>query len=223
MAMAAAALAGLSFLVIGESHMMYELRDALHADLDAQGAAYVHSVGACGASAIDWVKPRKVDCGAEKKNDAPAKLNTAGSETQAIKQLIASDKPDVVLLVIGDTMGSYDNETFPKAWAWQGVSALTKEIAATGTRCVWVGPPYGKAGGKYNKKDDRVERADRFLAANVSPCVYINSLKFARPGQWRTFDGQHFAADGYAAWSKAIVGEVTQMPMIEQLRKAKAQ
>lgn len=221
MATAAAALAGLTFLVIGESHMMYELNDAVHTDLQAQGAAYVHSVGGCGASAIDWVKPRKIDCGAEKKSGEPAKLNQTGTQTQPIKQLIASDKPDVVLLIIGDTMGSYANETFPKAWAWQGVTGLTKEIASTGTPCVWVGPPYGRAGGKYDKRDDKVERADRFLAANVSPCVYISSLKFAKPGQWRTFDGQHFAADGYTAWSKAIVGDLTQIPMIQQLRKQK--
>src|SRR5690554_3236605 len=109
MATAAAALAGLSFLVIGESHMMYELQDAIHADLRAQGAAYVHSVGACGASAIDWVQPRKVDCGAEKKGQEPGKVNPKVGQTQAIKQLIASDKPDVVLLIIGDTMGSYEN------------------------------------------------------------------------------------------------------------------
>lgn len=223
MAAAAAALAGLSFLVIGESHMLYELRDSIHADLNAQGAAYVHSIGACGASAIDWVKPRQVDCGQEKKGQESANINTTGMQTQSIKQLIASDKPDVVVLIIGDTMGSYDNDTFPKAWAWQGVSALTKEIASTGAACVWVGPAYGRAGGKYNKRDDRVERIDRFLASNVSPCVYIDSLKFAKPGQWRTFDGQHFAADGYAAWSKAIVGEVTQLPIIDQLKKEKTQ
>jgi len=155
MAAAAAALAGLSFLVIGESHMLYELRDSIHADLSAQGAAYVHSIGACGASAIDWVKPRQVDCGQEKKGQESANINTTGMQTQSIKQLISSDKPDVVVLIIGDTMGSYDNDTFPKAWAWQGVSTLTKEIASTGTACVWVGPAYGRAGGKYNKRDDR--------------------------------------------------------------------
>lgn len=223
MATAAAALAGLSFLVIGESHMMYELQDAIHADLRAQGAAYVHSVGACGASAIDWVQPRKVDCGAEKKGQEPGKVNPKVGQTQAIKQLIASDKPDVVLLIIGDTMGSYENEVFPKAWAWQGITSLTKEISGTRTPCVWVGPAYGKAGGKYDKRNDKVERADRFLAANVSPCVYINSLQFAKPGQWRTFDGQHFAAEGYAAWSKSIVTELTQIPMVRQLQNEKPQ
>ena len=63
-----------------------------------------------------------------------------------------------------DIMGSYDNPAFPKAWAWQGGSSLVKAIAATKTTCVWVGPAYGKAGGQYNKQDDRVERAARFAS-----------------------------------------------------------
>lgn len=221
MAATAATLAGLSFLVLGESHMIYELRDTLHADLDAQGAAYVHTVGACGASAIDWIKPKTVDCGAEKKGKEAAKVSGPGMQTRPISQLIEADKPDVVLVVIGDTMGSYDNPVFPKAWAWQGVTALTKAIASTKTTCVWVGPAYGKAGGKYNKQDDRVERAAKFLAGNVAPCIYIDSLAFAKPGAWRTFDGQHFTPDGYAAWSQAIVKQLGQLPQIQALSAKK--
>ncbi|WJJ94320.1 SGNH/GDSL hydrolase family protein [Neopusillimonas aromaticivorans] len=221
MSATAATLAGLSFLVLGESHMLYELRDRLYEDLKAGGASYVHVVGACGASAIDWLKPRTVDCGATRKDGAEAMVTGPGTKTQLIGDLIKADKPDVVLVVIGDTMGSYDNPAFPKAWAWQGVSSLTKAIASTKTACVWVGPAYGKAGGQYNKLDDRVERANRFFASSVSPCTYIDSLKFAKPGQWRTFDGQHFAPDGYAAWSKAIVNELGALPAVQQLRVVK--
>lgn len=120
-----------------------------------------------------------------------------------------------------DIMGSYDDPAFPKAWAWQGVSSLVKAISATKTPCVWVGPAYGKAGGKYNKQDDRIERAARFLSSAVSPCTYVDSLKFAKPGQWRTFDGQHFTPDGYAAWSKVIVGDLRGLPQIQKLRESK--
>ena len=217
MATVSATLAGLVFLVLGESHMIYELQNDIHKDLTESGATSVYSYGACGASAIDWVNPRKVDCGSEKKGNEASVVHTKGYETTPISKLIAADKPDVVLLIIGDTMGSYDNEVFPRSWAWQGISALTKEVSKTKTACVWVGPAYGRAGGKYNKRDDRVERISRFLATNVSPCAYVDSLQFAKPGEWRTFDGQHFAAEGYAAWSQAIVNEVGALPMIKKL------
>lgn len=211
------ALAGLSFMVIGESHFMYDLRESLHRDLFDRGARHVYSIGACGASAMDWVKPRKVDCSAEQVDQNPAKLDTKQGETRAIKQLIASVKPDVVMVVIGDTMGAYGDEVYPRAWAWQGISALTKEITQTGTHCVWVGPAYGREGGTYSKKDEHVERVDRFLRSNVQPCRYISSIEFSKPGQWRTFDGQHFNEQGYVEWSRAIVGEVAQLPLIRDL------
>ena len=213
----AKALAGLSFLVIGESHFMYDLRESLHRDLLDQGASHVYSIGACGASAMDWVKPRQVDCSAEQVDLSPAKLDTKKGETRGITQLISSIKPDVVMLVIGDTMGAYGDEVYPRAWAWQGISALTKEITQTGADCVWVGPAYGREGGTYSKKDVHVERVDRFLSSNVQPCSYISSIDFAEPGQWRTVDGQHFTEQGYAEWSRAIVSEVVQLPLILDL------
>ena len=216
-----AALAGLSFLIIGESHMLYKFPDFLHQDLYAQGAAHVHTIGACGASAGDWIKPRTVDCGAEKKDKEPTKAYGPTMRTQPIRQLLDADKPDVIVVIIGDTMGSYANELFPKAWAWQSITSLTKAIAASKTTCVWVGPAWGQPGGKYDKNNDRVERAVQFLSRNVAPCTYVNSLDFAKPGQWRTFDGQHFKDEGYEAWSKAIVGAIGALPSIRQLEQRK--
>lgn len=223
MAATAATLAGLSFLVLDGSHMIYELRDTLHGDLYKQGAAYVHTIGVCGASAMDWVNPpaKAFDCGAEKIGKEAATVSGPGMQTRSIEKMIEADKPDVVVLIIADTMGAYDNPVFPKAWAWQSITALTKAIASTKTTCVWVGPAYGKEGGQYNKRDDRVERAAKFLSGSVAPCTYIDSLAFAKPGEWRTFDGQHFTPDGYAAWSKAIIGRLEKLPAIQALRANK--
>lgn len=50
-----------------------------------------------------------------------------------ISQLLATDKPDLVLIVMGDTMASYTKPAFPKAWLWQQTTGLTKAIAANGT------------------------------------------------------------------------------------------
>lgn len=205
--------ASLSILVLGESHMVHtnSLVDTLHDELLSQGAT-VHSIGACGASAQDWMVKKSVDCGADRVGKAKPVIRGRDFTTTPIKQLIATDKPDLVVVVIGDTMASYDKEAFPKTWAWQTVTALTKEISATGTRCAWVGPPWGTPGGPYKKNDTRVQIMSNFLASNVAPCAYIDSLKFSKPGEWSTTDGQHFTVVGYKAWGKAIAKAISALP-----------
>lgn len=210
----ASVLAGLTILVIGESHM--SLADHLSEPLDAkltQQGAIVHSIGACGASAGDWLITKKVDCGAEQRGTNTIQIKGRDASTTPIGELIAKDKPDLVVVVIGDTMASYDKPAFPKAWAWQSVTSLTKAIAATGTKCVWVGPPWGKSGGMYQKNDARTQLMSQFLASNVAPCTYVNSLAFSKPGQWITTDGQHFTVAGYKSWGTAIGDALGKLPL----------
>jgi hypothetical protein len=219
--MSSSVLAGLTLLVLGESHMSLanHLTEPLNAALVAKGAK-VHSIGACGASAADWLTTKKVDCGAVQDNAGKLLLKGSGASTTPIKQLIAQNKPDVVVLVIGDTMASYDKPAFPKAWAWQSVTGLTKAINETGTRCVWVGPAWGKVGGMYKKNDARTQLMSKFLAANVAPCSYIDSLTLSKPGQWITTDGQHFTVAGYKAWGNAIAEAMNKLPA-DKLKGAK--
>lgn len=219
--MPASALAGLTLLVLGESHMSLadHLMEPLHNDLTAQGAK-VHSIGACGASAADWLVVKKVDCGAERTGAGKMLIKGRDAATTPIKTLIAVDKPDLVVLVIGDTMASYDKPAFPKAWAWQSVTNLTKAIAATGTKCVWVGPAWGKEGGMYKKNDPRTQLMSQFLAANAAPCTYVDSLKMSKPGQWVTTDGQHFTVAGYKAWGAGITDAISKLPAASLSSKA---
>ena len=212
--MPVSAIAGLTMLVLGESHMSFpdSLLNPLQDNLTKQGAV-VHSIGACGAGAADWVVPKKVECGGERTPTGKAVIYGKNAmSTTPINELIAKDKPDVVVLIIGDTMGSYTNPVFPKAWAWKSVTSLTKEIAATGTKCVWVGPPWGKVGSQYKKDDTRTKLMSAFLASNVAPCTYIDSLAFSKPGEWITTDGQHFTIDGYQKWAKAIGTALGDLP-----------
>lgn len=211
--MSTSVLAGITMLVLGESHMSLaqHLTEPLNAALTEKGAI-VHSIGACGASAADWLVTKKVDCGGEMRGAGKLTVKGNDASTTPIQQLIAADKPDVVVLVIGDTMASYDKPVFPKAWAWQSVTNLTKAIAATGTKCVWVGPAWGKEGGKYQKNDMRTQMMSKFLESNVSPCTYVDSLKMSKPGEWITTDGQHFTVAGYKAWGKAIAEAMEKLP-----------
>ncbi len=210
-------LAGLSILVVGESHLALPLNlvNPLVDDLTSRGAS-VHSVGVCGAGASDWLKPVQVSCAGERRSNAQGTYQFYGATTIPIMDLVKADKPDVIVVIVGDA--AVANKTLPTSWVWQTTTDLAKAIASTKTTCVWVGPPWGEESGLYSKANQRVEYISNFLARNVSPCVYVDSLKFSRPGEWKTNDGQHFNKDGYKSWSAAIVKALTEIPAIGKLK-----
>jgi len=200
-------LAGLTILMIGDSHLATPnyLIGALHEDLLRQGAKSVHTIGVCGSTPGEWLAATPGTCGgAERTGSGKAVVKGNAAATVPVAQLIANEKPDLVILVFGDTMAAYTKPDFPKTWAWQQTTSLVKAIASTNTRCAWVGPAWGSEGGKYGKTYARVQLVSKFLAANSAPCQYIDSLQFAKPGQWATVDGQHFTPTGYKQWSDAI-------------------
>lgn len=217
----ASILAGLTILMIGDSHLATPdyLIHTLHDNLVQQGAT-VHSLGICGANAGDWLKATPGTCGgAERRGTDKVVVLGSQAATLPISQLLASDKPDLVVIVMGDTMASYTKPAFPKAWLWQQTTALTSAIKSTGTQCVWVGPAWGTEGGKYGKTFARVEMTSKFLASNVAPCSYIDSLQFSKPGQWATVDGQHLTAPGYKSWSEDISKALLQAPAVKDVKK----
>ncbi|WP_276809779.1 SGNH/GDSL hydrolase family protein [Castellaniella defragrans] len=214
-------LAGLSILVIGDSHLTARnyLIESLHMDLVRQGAQ-VHSFGVCGADAADWLKATPGTCGGAERRDAgPVALLGSGAATVPVTQLLSRDKPDLLVIVMGDTMAGYGKDVFPKAWIWQQVTSLTKAVGQSGTACVWVGPAWGTEGGKFHKTFARVEQMSAFLKHNVAPCAYIDSLGFSKPGAWATTDGQHFTEAGYRQWGDAIAKALAQSPAVQALRK----
>lgn len=205
---------GLSFLLIGDSHLATPsyLIDGLPNALMEKGAK-VYAVGVCGAMPADWVTKTPGHCGgAVRPGTSPAEKMTEPVFTTPVKSLIQSEKANAVVVVSGDNIGSYLNPVFPKAWAYQQVSTLTKAIADTGVACYWVGPAWGTEGGRYGKNFARVEEVNKFLMENVAPCVYIDSTKFAEKGEWKTIDGQHFLASGYKKWANALVDEIIKNP-----------
>jgi hypothetical protein len=207
-------LAGLSILMIGDSHLAtpYYLIGTLQDDLIQQGAK-VHSIGVCGSTAGDWLISTPGTCGgAERIGKDKAVVRGQAAATTPITKLIATEKPDLVIIVLGDTMAGYTKPDFPKTWAWQQTTSLVKAISSTGTKCAWVGPAWGSEGGKYGKTYARVELMSKFLAVNTTPCTYIDSLKFSKPGQWATTDGQHLTGPGYKLWGDAIAKALEKQP-----------
>lgn len=206
-------------LMIGDSHLSKPdyLIGPLHNELTRQGAV-VHSLSACGVVAGDWLNSVKALCGAERIGSGAVMTLGSNASTRPVKTLIAADKSQLVIVVMGDTMAGYKTE-FPRAWAWQQVTSLSKEIASIGAPCIWVGPPWGSEGGQYGKTYARVKVMSDLLAANVAPCAYVDSLKLSKQGQWATVDGQHFTTDGYKAWSQAIARAISELPDVKKLNK----
>ncbi|MDE1174079.1 MAG: SGNH/GDSL hydrolase family protein [Parvibaculaceae bacterium] len=215
-----ALLAGMVILMIGDSHMTTPgyLITTLHDDLMKQGAV-VYSFGACGANAGEWATEGEAPCGsASRIKGGPVKTDRSPSaSTHPLSQLISTYKPNLVVIVLGDTMAGYTSPQLARAWIWDQVSALTDEVKSSGTACAWVGPGWGTEGGSFGKTFVRVKEASDYLSTITAPCYYINSLVFSKPGEWGTIDGQHYNSAGYKNWGADIASVIDVLPPVKAL------
>ena len=214
------ALAGLTILVLGDSHMAGRdyLLSGLHEALQAQGAS-VDTYGMCGASADAWLERTTVSCGRGERHGAAAPITETGKQeyTWQISDLLNKYHPNLVIVEAADAMAGYGSPTMPKAWIYDQTHALATRIKAADAACVWVGPVYGDVNSPYHKADDRVRELSQFLSQSVAPCAYIDSLQFAKPREWPTTDGQHLTTAGYRAWGADIANVVVRLKEQNQL------
>jgi lysophospholipase L1-like esterase len=215
------ALAGLTILVLGDSHMADTsyLISSLHEALEAQGAT-VDSYGMCGASADAWLERTTVSCGRAERHGTSGAISEKGKQefTWQINDLLNKHHPNLVIVEAGDAMGGYGSPQLPRAWIYDQTHALATRIKAANAACVWVGPVYGDVNSPYHKADDRVRELSQFLSQSVAPCIYVDSLQFAQPHEWPTTDGQHLTTPGYRAWSADIANAVVRLKTQNQLR-----
>jgi hypothetical protein len=205
--MASPILAGLTILMLGDSHfatqgyLVTTLQDAL-----IQQGAKVTTYAACGAPTSIWAEAGVAPCGtAERVQLGPLKKDTSNhAHVPTLEQMVGQVHPNLIIIGAGDTMAGYSQPTFPADWIGQQITELTRRIQATNIPCVWIGPGWGTEGGPYFKTYARVKVMNDYLAGHVSPCRYIDSTKFAQPGEWGTFDGQHYTLSGYQKWGLAI-------------------
>jgi lysophospholipase L1-like esterase len=215
-----ASLAGLTLLIIGDSHFVYpgSLITQLHNDLQRQGAR-VATYSACGVGAGAWVEPRTVSCGTATRirNEAIVTNRTPQARSWSIDELMQQQRPNLVIVGIGDTMAGYAQREMPRSWINDQVRTLTARFQATGTPCIWIGPTWGTEGGPFFKTFARVREVADYLATQVAPCTYIDSTSFSTPGAWATFDGQHHTVEGYQRWSQALTRSIVALPSVRAL------
>ena len=211
-------LAGLAILMIGDSHFAYQggLATTLQ-DLLVQQGAKVTTYAACGAPASVWANSGVASCGSAKRVQAgPLQSNhELSASVPSVSQLIATYHPGLVIVGLGDTMGDYANAVFSPSYINSEVNALTSRIRTSSVPCVWIGPGWGTEGGPYFKTYARLQQVNDYLASHVAPCTYVDSTRFAAPGEWPTFDGLHYTLPGYQKWAFAIDRVLTQ-----QVRKS---
>ncbi|SHI90379.1 Lysophospholipase L1 [Roseomonas rosea] len=211
------ALAGLSLLVLGDSHwaangyLVTTLQDQL-----IQRGATVNSFAACGAPPSAWLSARVASCGTAQRLQRGALQNKTGSDarTTPLDDLVRQYRPNMIAISMGDTIAGYVQRQTPADTIREEAMALTDRIKRLGIPCIWIGPAWGTEGGPFLKSFARVQEVSAILARSVSPCAYVDSTKLSRPGEWPTFDGQHFTLDGYRAYGTALAQTIAQMPEV---------
>jgi hypothetical protein len=209
------ALMGLVVLIIGDSHIASKdfLLGSLHDTLVSQGAI-VHSYGVCGSQPHDWIAQTELPCGrAERHNaDEPTIDKSPKVKTWSLERLIEQHHPDLLVVELGDNMAGYGIlPSLPKEWISYETVQMLQPIEAHKLPCIWVGPPWGSEGGTSNKTFARVQDLSSYLSTVVSPCRYVDSLRFSQPGQWSTFDGEHLTPDSYRLWAADIANETVRL------------
>jgi hypothetical protein len=216
------ALLGLTLLMIGDSHFVTEtfLIKTLPESLALEGAKTV-TYGACGVPSGVWVTPRAIPCGiGERIGTGPVQVNRDPKALNpSLSSLVAKVHPDVLVIVAGDTMAAYGSKTMPKDWILSNVGALVAEVKAANLPCIWVGPPWGTEGGPLIKTFVRVRELADVIQSASAPCRFVDSTTFAKPGEWRTFDGVHYTPDSYQKWSAEITRVIIDDSRVRMLVK----
>jgi hypothetical protein len=209
------ALAGLVILVIGDSHIAAtgHFNNLLHEGLVAQGAT-VNTFGVCNSTPEDWITPNQLVCGRGERHDSgPAQMSDGQTlRGWSLAALIASYKPNLVVLEFGDTLAGYGAAPeLPRDFIAKQVGDLLQPIKANKLGCIWIGPTWGTEGGAYKKTFTRVKAVSDLLAQIVAPCHYVNSLLSSRPGEWSTVDGVHLTASSTRLWDDFIIRSIDEI------------
>lgn len=205
---------GAAILIIGASHLSKPgyLATTLNDALLSKGAQ-VHSLGVCGSLPSDWTMTAKGNCGgAERRGTGPLNLKIgSAAQTVPIQDLIKTEKPNLVIFVLGDTLADYRRPAIDMPWFMSEVNRINKVVASSNVKCVWVGPAWGEEGFATGKTYARVNQVSELLSKSLTSCAYVDSLKMSKPGEWKTMDGVHYQGQYYKQWGSKIVEAIEKL------------
>lgn len=210
-----AALAGVALVVIGENQLANPgyLLTPLHESLQSSGAV-VHSMGMCGGYPARWLEGPPTTCGAaERVGNAPAQVDWGERPMWFdLRSVMAQDRPAAVVVVIHETLGSYDRPEVDAESVRYQVRRLADYLAQEKVMCYWVGPGWGEPQKRYHKTPERVQAVAALIREASQPCHFIDTTLFSVPGEWKTINGRDYTAKAYRLWAQAITDAIVKDP-----------
>ncbi len=177
-------------LVIGDSHATTSFGRALDLLLRSVDGVDVTTIGSCGVTPDAFMDGRQARCGFLSIESAPRDLASGTTDagdwvvvakrsgpTPKLQELLAKARPELTIVELGANQ-------IHSAWkdpekASTEISALADAVRASGSACLWVGPPAGRAAVKPPERIDRVyELLQQSLAGK---CALLDSRPAALP------------------------------------------
>jgi hypothetical protein len=172
--------------LIGDSHSCGEFGARLEQRLSsAFGGA--EKFCASGSAPIHWVTGRD-----------PLKK---GASIPTVVQILQHTRSNTVVVALG-------TNSLPDGFTDRNYALMARAIAATGKRCLWIGPPHTSR----KSLEPHLEHFYQTLHASVSQyCTLIDSRESTAVGTAgnATVDGIHRTPSAGRAWADAVANKIT--------------
>lgn len=198
--------AGTKVLIIGDSQTVGPYGHTLDALVRATGAT-VATHASWGASP-PWFFNQTETYKYWTRDDAGQEATRQQVPTPNLNQLLAAEKPDVVVVTMGGNMIAANAA---QADVTLQVSQIGNAVSASGAQLVWVGPP------KYDPQRRSPELVETFYQKLRNIVPEYGTLIDSRPyiSEYAGTDGLHYSgAKGETIarqWAQGVFGEIQQL------------
>lgn len=156
----------------------------------------VISSATCGSRVSSWLKEKghKTDCGYRYCNaDGKCQLKTHG-ESDSLETLL-ENKPQVTIIALGTNMLKS-----PPRDAMNDVTKALDKIKASGSLCIWVGPPQASTSFISKQKyEEFVQRLDSTVSQ--SGCLFVSSSNKTARENINDPQGIHYGCNDSKQWA----------------------
>jgi hypothetical protein len=181
-------------------------------------SAHVLSEASCGSTPATWMTTpgqaghsyAKTVCGFWRKGDTEERSKE--HLTPKIEEELSTEHPRVTVIQLGTNIAASSNPAAQRAT----VRHMMQEIRASGSQCVWIGPPDANSTVVTREKLGVTNEMIRSEALSAG-CTFIDTLSFTRfpPGPG---DGIHPSPHLAEQWADDVINRA--MPEIETALRA---